>query len=139
MFDAVVCLWQSFGYFDAATNTDILRQINAKLVSGGRFVLDIYNREFFEDCLGIREFVTDGVTVTEQKMMVDGRLTVRLSYDDRDTVDVFEWQLYTPNEIREVAREVGFRCLVSCSEYDEDRLPTSATPRMQFVFERTGE
>jgi SAM-dependent methyltransferase len=24
-FDVVVCLWQSFGYFDAATNRDVLR------------------------------------------------------------------------------------------------------------------
>ncbi len=26
-FDVCVCLWQSFGYFDAATNEDILRQM----------------------------------------------------------------------------------------------------------------
>jgi hypothetical protein len=130
------CLWPSFGYFDAATNRDVLQQINAKLTPEGKFVLDIYNRNFFEDRLGSREFVRDGVTVTEQKTMVDDRLTVRLSYVNRDTVDVFEWQLYTPAGIREVARETGFRCLVSCAGYDEDQSPTSATPRMQWVFEK---
>jgi SAM-dependent methyltransferase len=137
-FDAVVCLWQSFGYFDPATNRDILRQINAKLTLEGRFVLDIYNQEFFEDRLETREFVKEGVTVTEQKTIVDDRLTVRLSYDDQETVDVFEWQLYTPGGIREVARDAGFRCLLSCTGYDEDQSPTSATPRMQFVFEKHG-
>jgi hypothetical protein len=40
----------------------------------GRFVLDIYNRKFFEDRLEAREFVKEGVTVTEQKTMVDDRL-----------------------------------------------------------------
>jgi SAM-dependent methyltransferase len=137
VFDAVVCLWQSFGYFDDATNQDILQQINAKLSSEGRFVLDIYNREFFEERLETREFVKQGVSVTEQKTMVDDRLTVQLSYDDRETVDSFQWQLYTPDEIREIARETGFRCLVSCSEYDEDQSPASTTPRMQCVFEKT--
>jgi SAM-dependent methyltransferase len=135
-FDAVVCLWQSFGYFDDETNRDILQQINAKLTPEGRFVLDIYNRRFFEERLETREFVKDGVTVTEQKSMVDDRLTVRLSYEDRETVDVFEWQLYTPENIREVVGEVGFQCLISCTGYDEDQSPTPATPRMQFVFEK---
>jgi SAM-dependent methyltransferase len=138
-FDAVVCLWQSFGYFDATTNQGILRQINAKLSPEGRFVLDIYNREFFENRLETREFVKDGVTVTERKTVVDDRLTVRLSYGDRETVDVFAWQLYTPDGIREIARETGFRCLVSCSEYDEDQSPASTTPRMLCVFEKTSK
>ena len=139
VFDAVVCLWQSFGYFDAVANRDILQQINMKLALEGRFVLDIYNRKFFENRLETREFVKGGVTVTEQKTIVDDRLTVRLSYDDQETVDVFEWQLYTPDGIHEVAREAGFQCLISCSEYDEDLLPVSTTPRMQCVFEKTGE
>src|SRR5262245_43524364 len=47
IFDAVVCLWQSFGYFDAATNANVLRQIGRKLKHGGHFVLDIYQRGFF--------------------------------------------------------------------------------------------
>jgi hypothetical protein len=70
------------------------------------------------------------------KGLTTGIITVRLSYDNRDTVDVFEWQLYSPDSIREIAREAGFRCPVSCAGYDEDQSPTSATPRMQFVFEK---
>ncbi|MEZ4645148.1 MAG: class I SAM-dependent methyltransferase [Chloroflexota bacterium] len=46
-FDAIICLWQSFGYFDAQTNAQILQQISDKLRRNGRFILDIYNREHF--------------------------------------------------------------------------------------------
>lgn len=88
--DAVVCLWQSFGYFGSETNRDVLRHINANLTPAGRFVLDIYNRAFFEEHLGTREFTRAGVIVTERRSMADDRLTVRLSYDDRETIDVFE-------------------------------------------------
>ena len=46
-FDAIICLWQSFGYFDEQTNQQILQQISAKLRPNGRFLLDIYNRDHF--------------------------------------------------------------------------------------------
>ena len=35
-FDAVLCLWQSFGYFDPETNRTVLRQIHDELGSNGR-------------------------------------------------------------------------------------------------------
>src|SRR5262245_25632504 len=66
-FDAAVCLWQSFGYFDAATNEQVLKQIGRKLRPGGRLVLDIYHREFFERNQGARRFERGGATVTETK------------------------------------------------------------------------
>src|SRR5215208_5510811 len=43
-FDAVLNLWQSFGYFDEKTNQNILHQIAEKLNPKGRFILDIYHR-----------------------------------------------------------------------------------------------
>ena len=52
VFDAVVCMWQSFGYFGQATNADVLTQICRHLRPGGRVVLDIYNRAFFEQRQG---------------------------------------------------------------------------------------
>lgn len=94
-FDAVLNLWQSFGYFDEATNRSILRQIHRKLDPGGRLVLDLYNRQFFERHQGTRSFVKNGVRVNECKSMTDNRLTVSLTYGD-GAADTFDWQLYTP-------------------------------------------
>ena len=42
-FDAILCLWQSFGYFAETINRDILRQMRAKLNPYGRLVLDTPN------------------------------------------------------------------------------------------------
>ena len=135
-FDAGVCLWQSFGFFDAATNADVLAQIGRKLKSGGRFVLDIYHRDFFERNQGVRSFKRDGATVIETKRMDGDRLSVRLDYRARGEADEFGWQLFRPEEIRELAEQFGFRLLNICAGFDE-ALPASAEqPRMQLLFER---
>ena len=135
-FDAVLNLWQSFGYFDNATNSDLIHQISQKLNSCGRFVLDIYHRGFFEHQQGERPFVKDGVSVIERKTMQDNRLTVQLIYGNAAKEDVFDWQLYTPDEVRELAASIGFHCCVACTDFDEHAAPTPTKPRMQFVFEK---
>ena len=39
-FDAVLCWWNSFGYFDDPGNSDFLRAVFRALKPGGRFLLD---------------------------------------------------------------------------------------------------
>ncbi len=137
-FDAVLNLWQSFGYFDEATNHDVLHQISQKLRPQGRFILDIYHRGFFEQHQGTRTFEKEGVLVTESKHMAGNRLTVNLVYGDSEGTDTFDWQLYTPDEMRELAEQCGFHCLVACTDFREAVPPSPAKPRMQFVFEKQG-
>ena len=134
--DAVLNLWQSFGYFDDATNHDILRQIGEKLRPGGRFVLDIYHRGFFEANQGTRTVEKKGVTTTEHKYMAGNRLTVKLTYGGGFAFDTFDWRLYTPEEIRGLAETCGLQCIVSCAGFDEQTSPSPAQPRMQLVFEK---
>ena len=62
-FDAVVSLWQSFGYFDAATNADVLRQAGDRLRPGGRLLLDLYHRDFFARRQGSQEQTIGDVAV----------------------------------------------------------------------------
>jgi SAM-dependent methyltransferase len=45
-FDAVICLWNSFGYFDEAGNRQVMREVSRLLVPGGGFLLDTTNRDF---------------------------------------------------------------------------------------------
>jgi SAM-dependent methyltransferase len=40
-FDVVLCLWQSFGSFDEATNRAVLAGMAACLRPGGRLILDL--------------------------------------------------------------------------------------------------
>jgi len=135
-FDAIICLWQSFGYFDAATNADILRQIDQKLRPGGRLVLDIYHRGFFERNQGTRHFERDGRKISETKLMDGDRLTVTLDYGSDLPPDIYAWQLFTPDAIAALARESGFVLLLACASFDQATPASAEQARMQLVFER---
>lgn len=135
-FDAMICLWQSFGYFDEATNQDVLRQISQKLRQGGRFILDIYHRDYFAQNQGIRHYTRMGVSIAASNRMAGNRLIVHLEYSDGSPGDNFEWQLFTPEEICQAAAEVGLHTCLVCTEYNEQEPASPAKPRMQLVFER---
>jgi SAM-dependent methyltransferase len=135
-FDAVISLWQSFGYFDEATNRDILRQIREKLAPHGRLILDLYHRNFFEQNQGTRTLVGSGTATIERKYMAGDRLVVELEYGPDAGEDRFEWQLFTPRELVAMAAELGFRCLVLCSGFDEEMPASPSVPRMQAVFQK---
>lgn len=44
-FDLAINLWTSFGYYDDATNASILARIRRRLVSGGKFLIEMDNRD----------------------------------------------------------------------------------------------
>lgn len=135
-FDAVLNLWQSFGYFDEETNRNILRQIAEKLNSKGRFILDIYHRDFFSKNQGERQFEKDGISITETKLMIGNRLTVTLVYGALNRTDIFDWQLNTPEEIIELLKISGLKCVLACTGFDEKQTPSDRSPRVQYVFEK---
>jgi SAM-dependent methyltransferase len=136
--DGVLSLWQSFGYFDAATNADVLRQIRRALRLGGRLVLDVYHRGFFERHQGTRRFEREGILITESKRLRGNRLTVHLTYGTDEVSDSFQWQLFTPDGLREFALRCGFRSILACSDFDEGTPPTPERPRMQAIFAKSG-
>jgi SAM-dependent methyltransferase len=138
-FDAAIIMWQSFGYFDAATNSSILAQVARCLHPGGRFVLDVYHRGFFERHQGERQFAKSGVWVTARQAMRLGRLVVDLTYRAEPLAepfgtDQFAWDVYAPDEITRIATEAGFSCLLACTEFDEAQAAAPENPRMQLVF-----
>jgi hypothetical protein len=136
-FDAVINLWQSFGYFDADTNSRVFSQMCDKIKQKGRLILDIYHREFFMRFQGARKFEKHGVSVVETRTISGDRLHVDLEYGTSKGIDHFDWQLYTPTEIKELARSEGLIELYECSDYDINIQPTELKPRTQFVFEKT--
>lgn len=133
-FDAVLILWQSFGNFDAATNAQIIRDIASILNPRGRFILDIYNRQFFETRLGERRIETQNGFVIETKTMEQDRLRVELDY--RETRDAFEWQVFYPDELSALAARFGFKRNLCCANFDPLQRPNSDIPRVQFVLEK---
>jgi SAM-dependent methyltransferase len=133
-FDAAVCLWASFGYWDDATNADVLTQLAARVRPRGRLVLDVFDRVFFEPRQGERERDVRGTRVVERHRIRGRRLHVELEYDGTDDRDAFEWRLYLPDEL--AALTPGLRPLLTCSDWDERTAPDGSRPRYQLVLER---
>lgn len=133
-FDAVICMWQSFGYHDAATNADVLLQMANLVQEGGRIVLDIYNREFFETRQGTRSAEVHGVEIVTTQRLAGDRLIVDLEYRDRHQRETFDWQVFTPWEISDLAGSAGLDLVLACTGFDEQQAPSADRPRMQVVF-----
>lgn len=135
-FDAVISMWQSFGYFEASANRRVLASMANRLRLDGRLVLDIYNRDFFVDRQEARTTTVQDTTVTTHQRLDGTRLHVELEYVDRGTRDVFDWQVFTVDSIRELADHVDLRPIVICSGFDACAAASDENPRMQVVLGR---
>jgi SAM-dependent methyltransferase len=134
-FGGVTCLWQSFGYGTPAENGALLAAMTALLAPGGRLVLDVYNRAFFETRTGERTIKRDGGSVREDTCLDGERLTTTLDYGS-GVEDVFSWQVFTPDELVEFAHASSLVQVYVCADFDEDVPPSADRVRMQVVFER---
>jgi SAM-dependent methyltransferase len=134
-FDATIAMGQSFGHFDDATNRDILFRLATAIRERGRIILDLWNPEFFATHQGDRELTSPLGTVHEKKRVSGDRLLVQLDYPD-GAQERFEWQLFAPEQIEELAKPIGFVLQTACSDFNTKNLPSPADPRIQFVLER---
>ncbi|HEV2046319.1 MAG TPA: class I SAM-dependent methyltransferase [Chthoniobacterales bacterium] len=134
-FDVAIVMSQSFGYFDEKTNRSVLGRLAASVREGGRIILDLWNQEFFAAHQGKRELETPGGVVRESKRLNGDRLFVDLEYPDGGR-EQFEWQLFSPAQMTELAQSVGLGLLLSCTDFDMTTPPSPAKPRIQFLLER---
>jgi SAM-dependent methyltransferase len=135
-FDVCVSLWQSFGYFDAATNEAILRQMSDLLRPSGRIILDIYHLGYFASHQGVSAQERNGRTITSQTRLDGSHLSVEINYGPDAAPDRMEWELYTPEAIQALATRHNLRAVLACTLCDEAQPPTADVMRMQLVFER---
>jgi SAM-dependent methyltransferase len=133
--DLAILMSQSFGYFDAAANRDLLRQIAKGIRDGGRIILDVWNPEFFAAHQDERELQTPTGLVHETKRVEGNRLFVHLDYPGGGQED-FEWQLFTPTEMRSMAEPVGLNLTIACTDFDAMTPPSPENPRIQFVLQK---
>ncbi len=135
-FDVCVCLWQSFGYFDAVTNEDVLRQMRDLLRPGGRLILDIYHAGYFAAHQGQRTIERNGRAITISERLDGHHLSVEIDYGSDAAPDRMEWELYTPDAIQTLAARHGLDAVLACTLCDETQPPSADVIRMQLVFER---
>jgi SAM-dependent methyltransferase len=134
-YDLAIVMSQSFGYFDAVTNRDLLRRLGAGVREGGQVILDLWNPEFFVSHQGERNLELPAGIVGESKRVEDGRLYVHLDYPDGGHDD-FEWQLFTPAEMHALADSLGVSLIASCTDFERASEPSPSKPRIQFVLKR---
>ena len=134
-YDLAIVMSQSFGYFDAATNGDLLGRLAAGLRKGGRIILDLWNPEFFAAHEGERDLETASGVVRETKRVADRRLMAHLTYPN-GAEENFDWQLFTPPDMRSLAKLFGLEVIVACTNFNPSTEPNADNPRIQFVLER---
>jgi SAM-dependent methyltransferase len=133
---AVICMWQSFGQFDAAGNQAVLGELARVLMPNGRLVLDLYHRDFHNAHVGERLIERDGERVHETRTALGDRLRVRLRYESSGTSEEFDWLLYTPASLEATGLAVGLRMRLVCAEFDERVRASGERARMQAVLEK---
>ena len=134
-YDLAIVMSQSFGYFDAAANRDLLQRLANGIRKGGRIILDLWSPEFFAAHQGERDLQTPAGLVRETKRVENGRLFVRLDYPGSGQ-DHFEWQLFTVPEMRSMAESVGLHLTIACTDFDAATKPNPENPRIQFVLQK---
>lgn len=136
MFDASLCMWQSFGFGPDHENEAVLHGLSEAVRPGGTVVLDIYNPAFFREHEGVREIERRGELVRETKSIRGSRLTVRLEYASSSDVDEFTWRMYERAEIERIAAGARLTLEAWCTDWDRLREPKPKDVRVQFVMKR---
>jgi SAM-dependent methyltransferase len=116
-FDGAYCLLSSFGYFDEETNLRVASSICRALKPGGRFLLDIINRDYIVKDLPSRVWWEgEGCVVLEE---VDfnyhtSRVLVRRSVvfgNGRQSEQEISLRAYSLHEVGKLLRQAGLRIL----------------------------
>jgi SAM-dependent methyltransferase len=138
-------LWQtSFGYFDDPTNFKVLQGVHHSLKPGGRFLLDVVNRDFIvtdmpsrcwwegRECIFLEETDFDHVTST---------LHTKRSFIYEDGTPPLEQnsyvRLYSLHELLALFPRAGFRVLeVSGELHHRGRFLGPNSPRIVILAEK---
>jgi SAM-dependent methyltransferase len=133
-YDAALCLFDAFGFFDDAHSIKALRCAHGALSMGGRFVLDLRTREWMTrlpscavsdkgngDMMVDRHHFDIGTS-----RFVDRRTYVR---DGKQREVMFSVRLYAFTEIRLILHTIGFEMTAAFGGFEETPI-SAAKPRM---------
>lgn len=135
-FDAVLCLWQSFGALGQEGNRAVLASMARRLRPGGRLLLDVYHRDALVRLPAEEREVRQGREVRTIRALDGDTYRVRLTYSDSEDRDVFEWQVFTPDALAAEGALCGLSPLLACAWFDADIPASPEHVRMQLLFER---
>jgi len=139
-FDACIIMFHSFGYFADAEEHLVLAKVYDALRKGGRFLIEILNRDWLLKNFSARaEKMVDEVRVVETRSfdVLSSRNHFRIERHSPTGVIVKEgaWRLYSPDEMKSILEGIGFRFLQAYSSITKEPL-TKDTRLMRLLFER---
>lgn len=106
-FDAVLLLWNSFGYHSSEENIEVLKSLRHRLRNGGIAIFDLFNPEFAKKHTGSQHTRGEGVLEVEHEISGD-RLISKISYIDGH-IDHIEFQIFEPNVMIQVLSNLGLK------------------------------
>jgi 2-polyprenyl-3-methyl-5-hydroxy-6-metoxy-1,4-benzoquinol methylase len=119
LFDGIICLYTSFGFYDDKTNAHVLRQCTRLVKPGGFFVLEIMNRDWLVSHFQKRGFSRyEGMILLEDREFfsetsrVHSTWTYLVQKDDRTFVleeqVTLDHRIWSPHELIELFAENGW-------------------------------
>jgi SAM-dependent methyltransferase len=115
MFDAVVCVGTTFGFFDDEANREALMRFSTALRPGGKLLLDVVNRDYVvRSQPNLVWFQGEGCVVMEESdfNFFSSRLSVKrtmMREDGRQSDAEYSLRLYSLHELGQMLQQVGLR------------------------------
>lgn len=129
-FDAALCMWNSLGFVGRAADLEMLRGVADTLRPGGKLVLDLYHPDWMRQ--NQRQGEADRGAVSVRRWMRGNRCCHEIRYDSGQ-VDDIQFDLYLPEEMRDLARQTGLVPDVDMVFWDAAARPSAEAPRYQLV------
>jgi len=139
-FDGAIIMFHSFGYFTDEEDRQVLAKIHQALRSGGRFLVEILNRDWVLANFQEREQkMLDGVQVVETRRFdaLTSRNHFRIERHSASGTVTREgaWRLYSPHEMKGVSEAAGLEFLDAYATIEKAPL-SKDTRLMRMLFRR---
>ncbi len=134
-FDGVLFMWNSIGFVGRDADLETVAGVARVLRPGGRVVFDLYHPGWLQQ--NERSGEPDRGAVSVRRWMRGNRCCHEIRYES-GRVDDIQFDVYEPDEIRELCLEAGLEPVTDMVWWDSTVRPSADAPRYQVVCERLG-
>jgi SAM-dependent methyltransferase len=139
-YDAVIVMFQSFGYFADSEDKSVLSKIFDSLKPKGRFLIEILNRDWIlKNFREIQKTEIDGIQVIEKRefdvLTSRNNFIIQRYENDGVVTKRGSWRMYSAHEMKNILEGIGFRLVGGFANLEKEPL-TINTRLMRMVFEK---
>lgn len=131
-FDAAICMWGSFGYFDEEGNSEFIKAVSSSLKAGGTFLLDVHVAESLFPKYRPRGWTEVGDVIILEDRSFDhttGRIEVDWTFvrQGEQSTNHCSIRIYTYKEIVDLLTQHGFRQFEAFGSLSKDPFKIGGT------------